>query len=66
MMAVSITVQTGADSWSETAVRIDGRLVGIVSHPCSGADWFVHRAGPGWPPRERYKTRKAALASLSG
>ena len=46
--------------WAEIPVKKDGALVAVITRPCAGADWFVHFAG--WKKRERFRTRKAALA----
>ena len=44
---------------SEAAVRRDGELVAVITHPCKRADFFVHCAGTF--RKERFKTLKAAI-----
>jgi hypothetical protein len=48
----------------EIGVRTaEGELVAVVTHPCRGAPWFLHRAGRSHCQRERFPTRRAALAA---
>lgn len=56
------SIQHGADGWCEIAVRSAGELVAVITHPCAGAKWFIHRAITA--RRESFRSRKAALASL--
>jgi hypothetical protein len=50
----------------EIGVRTaEGELVAVVTHPCRGAPWFLHRAGRSHCQRERFRTRRDALAAAS-
>jgi len=40
----------------------DGELVAVVTRPCAGAKWFLHRAGT-FARVERFSTCKAAIAA---
>ena len=44
----------------EIGVYCGDELSAVITHPCPGADWFVHERD--FAPRRRFKTRKAALA----
>lgn len=48
---------------SEVAVYgIWNELIAVITHPCRGAKWFLHRAGS--HVREKFPTLKAALAAV--
>lgn len=50
--------------WAEIgAYAADGSLRAVVTHPMTGADWFVYWSGS--QPRSRFKTRKAALEAVT-
>jgi hypothetical protein len=58
--------ETRKGGWSEIGVYIGEAsfrsLLAVITHPCSGADWFVYWANN--RPRSRYKSRKAALEAV--
>lgn len=48
----------------EVAVRNNGELVAVITHPFTGAPWwFLHRVGE-YSRGEKFKTKKAALTAL--
>lgn len=56
----------GADGWREIAINgEDGELLAVVTRPLTGAPWFLHRAGRSHYQRERFTTRKAAIAAAT-
>jgi len=48
--------------WREIAIRAQDRsLIAVITHPCAGAKWFLHRADS--RISLRFATKKAALAA---
>jgi hypothetical protein len=45
----------------EIAVKIDGDIFAIITHPCSGAKWFVHFSARLSREKEKHATRKGAI-----
>lgn len=57
--------ERGPDGWREIAVNDNcGELVAVITRPMTGAKWFLHRSGRYWHQRERFTTKKAAIAAL--
>lgn len=58
---MSATTRRLGNGATETAVRNDaGELIAVITHPCAGAKWFLHRAGT--PARRRaFRTLRAAV-----
>ena len=55
-------VSSKPKGWSETAVKDDeGNLTAVVTRPCEGAKWFLHRAG--FYKAEKFTTKAQALAA---
>lgn len=66
-MKITTTQTNLGDGASEIGCRnAAGELIAVITHPCEGAKWFVHRMGDHSHPREKYATRKAAIAAISG
>jgi hypothetical protein len=64
---LKITSESRSDGgWCEIGVRdIAGTLVAVVTHPCTGAAWFVHMAGKPYPLKKRkFSSRRKALAEV--
>ncbi len=66
MSQFSVSEDRGSDGWREIAIRRDGgELVAVITRPCNGAKWFLHRAGAYHAARERFATRKAAIEAAT-
>lgn len=66
MSGATIRETRGADGWREIAINGEGGdLIAVVTRPCSGAKWFLHRAGKSHCQRERFATRKAAIEAAT-
>ena len=51
---------------TETVVKDDnGRVLAVVTRPCAGAKFFLHRYGKMCPQGERFPSLKAAIAAVS-
>lgn len=58
-MTMQVRETKAPGGWAELGIYEDGKLVGVITHPHTGAPWYYHQ----WQmlPRVRFKTRKAAL-----
>jgi hypothetical protein len=62
--AFALSEQKLGDDGREIGLRnAAGDLVAVITRPCAGADWFLYRFGR--YGKERFKTRKAALAAVA-
>jgi hypothetical protein len=61
MTAPRISTATAPGGWAEIGIYQDGDLVAVVTHPQTGAPWFLHPVGNA--PRRRFATRAAAVAA---
>ena len=50
--------------WSEIAIYVEAKIgqitAAIITHPCAGANWFVHSSDT-YAKAKAFKTRKSAL-----
>jgi hypothetical protein len=62
VMAMQVQEQKAPGGWAELAVFHNGELVGVITHPHTGAPWFYHPMQ--FRPTVRFRTRKAALQAV--
>lgn len=60
----SLSTVRAPDGWTEIGIRSGGELIAVITRACVNAEWFVHRAGAMGVRGARFRSRKAALASL--
>jgi hypothetical protein len=58
--------ERAAGGWREISIRDRGRVVAVVTRPCSGAKWFLQWTGRLDTRGVPFPTRKAALAAAMG
>jgi hypothetical protein len=63
MTTPRVTETRGADGWREIAIHSaqDNTLIAVITRPCSGAKWRLHRANSTTNRGTPYPTCKAAM-----
>ena len=65
MSGLDIRTHKLGDGAVEIAVRKDGELIAVITHPFTGAPWwFLHRVGE-YSRGTKFRTKKAALAAVN-